>query len=201
MSRTRRAGRPGPLARRAGSGRRPRGTRPAASTTARRRPGSRPAAGPGTSPAPRTGSAAGWSGGSPVRWPTTTPQSNRMATSAGRRRAPAIGARERSVAPRSTTRRNRSLSTPACGSIAEWYFSAPAADCRHWKKQTASAPWATWASASRSSSPSRLGTFTGRQLTAPGACSIRNQGRPWASMPVRLAENSSSLRPPGPGSR
>jgi hypothetical protein len=60
-------------------------------------------------------------------------QSYRMPTRALSRSVPATGARVLRVSPSAATARNRSLSAPACGTIAEWYFSAPAADCRHWK--------------------------------------------------------------------
>ncbi len=126
-------------------------------------------------------------------------QSYTIPTAAGSRSLPATGASAFSVAPSSATARNRSLSAPACGTIAEWYFSAPAADCRHWKKQTASAPCATCSRESRASSPGRLATFTGCQLTALVECSIRNHGRPPAMPLVRFAEKDSSSRSCGPG--
>jgi hypothetical protein len=124
-----------------------------------------------------------------------------MAALAGVRGVPARSASERNVPPSATTSRNSWDSVPACGYIAEWYFSAPARDCRHWKKQTASAPWATWVSESRSSSPGFLARLIGCQLTALVECSMRNHGRPPARLPVRLAENDSSSSVCSPGSR
>ncbi len=75
--------------------------------------------------------------------PPRVPVEDDAPTRAGSRSVPATGARVLRVCPRSATARKSSLSAPACGTIAEWYFSAPAADWRHWKKHTASAPWAT----------------------------------------------------------
>ncbi len=126
-------------------------------------------------------------------------QSKRMPTSAGSRSLPATGASVFRVSPSAVTARNRSLSAPACGTIAEWYFSAPAADWRHWKKHTASAPCATCVSESRAISPGRLARLTGCQFTALVECSIRNHGRPPAMPLVRFAENDSSSRAWGCG--
>ena len=124
-----------------------------------------------------------------------------MPTPAGSRSLPATGASLFRVSPRAVTARKTSLSGPACGTIAEWYFSAPATDWRHWKKQTASAPWATWVSESRASSPGSLARLTGCQFTALVECSIRNQGRPPAMPLVRFAEKDSSSWSRGPGTK
>ncbi len=61
------------------------------------------------------------------------------------------------MAPSSQTSRNRSLSSPACGTRAEWNFSEPERDCRHWKKPMVSAPRATWVSESRMVPTGHLG--------------------------------------------
>ena len=88
--------------------------------------------------------------------------------------------------------RNSCESAPAWGSIAEWYFSAPALEARHWKNDTASDPYATWVRLSRRRAPGTLATLTGCQLTALVECSIRNHG--WLSAMPRVcdAEKQSS---------
>ena len=88
--------------------------------------------------------------------------------------------------------RHTSVSVPACGSIAEWNFSAPAADWRHWKNITASAPRATCASECRSISPGRLVRLRGCQFTALVECSMSIHGSPPATPRVRSALNASS---------
>src|SRR5690606_41429861 len=55
-------------------------------------------------------------------------------------RVPATSPRRSTMPPRATISRQTSLSVPACGSIAEWNFSLPCTDARHWKKHTPSAP-------------------------------------------------------------
>lgn len=70
------------------------------------------------------------------------------------------------------------MSVPPCGTIAEWNFSAPPRDCRHWKNSTASAPWATACQLHNRILPGGLGLLRSRQLTALGACSISIHGWP-----------------------
>ena len=65
---------------------------------------------------------------------------------------------------------------PACGSIAEWNFSAPEREARHWKNRMPSAPRARWASELRAISPGRLATLRGCQLTAEVECSMQDPG-------------------------
>ena len=76
-------------------------------------------------------SAVGWLSSSPAQRES---QSTTTATSA-RTVEPATSPIASQVAPSSTTSRQTRLSVPACGSSAEWNFSAPARDARHWKKQ------------------------------------------------------------------
>src|SRR5215204_3806219 len=87
-----------------------------------------------------------------------------------------IAAISRRSGPSSTTERQSPLSVPACGSIAEWYFSAPARDARHGKKHTASAPRATCVRLFRRRWPVGFAAFTGCQLTALVEDSMRIHG-------------------------
>ena len=102
--------------------------------------------------------------------------------------------RAASVSPSSHTPRSTFVSSPACGTIAEWNASAPERDCRHWKKLMASAPIATWARESRSSSPPRLRVLSGFHWTADVPCSITYQGLPRASESMSASEQTSSSR-------
>lgn len=67
-------------------------------------------------------------------------------------------------------------------------------DCRHWKKQMASAPMATWARESRMSSPARLRVFSGFHCTAEVECSITYHGLPSARESMSASEQASSSR-------
>ncbi len=87
--------------------------------------------------------------------------------------------------PRADTSRKMRVSVPPCGSIAEWNFSAPPSDCRHWKYSTASAPWAMACQLHSRIAPGGLGPLRGRQLTAPGACSSSIQGCPERAERIR----------------
>ncbi len=98
------------------------------------------------------------------------------------------------MAPSSQTSRNRSLSSPACGTRAEWNFSEPDRDWRHWKKPSVSAPRATWVSESRMVPPGTLAGLTGCQFTALVECSMSSQGRPPARPRVRSPAKDSSAR-------
>ncbi|BDZ65345.1 hypothetical protein GCM10025877_22830 [Agromyces mangrovi Wang et al. 2018] len=67
----------------------------------------------------------------------------------------------------------------------EWNFSAPAADCRHWKKRMPSAPRPThWYDQARIC-PGALGALRARQFTALGACSMSSHGLPPPSERMR----------------
>ncbi|GAA2850801.1 hypothetical protein GCM10020220_045240 [Nonomuraea rubra] len=83
-----------------------------------------------------------------------------------------------SSAPSATTSRQILVSVPACGSIAECHFSAPARDWRHWKNMIPSAPLARCWSELRRSSPGVLARLRGCQLTALVECSMSSHGRP-----------------------
>jgi hypothetical protein len=91
-------------------------------------------------------------------------------------RVPAICGTEASSRPSSRTSRKVRVPVPPCGSIAEWYFSAPPQDWRHWKYRTASAPWATACQLHNRIRPGGLGPLRSRQFTALGACSISIHG-------------------------
>ena len=97
-------------------------------------------------------------------------------------------------APSSHTWRNSFVSSPACGTMAEWNASAPNADARHWKKLMASAPMATWARESRTISPLRLRVLSGFHCTAEVECSMTYHGLPSASESMRASEQASSSR-------
>ena len=75
---------------------------------------------------------------------------------------------------------------PACGTIAECHFSAPARDARHWKNIAPWLPRATWQRLLRISSPGRLAALRGCQFTALVECSISSHSPP-ASERVRSA--------------
>lgn len=107
-------------------------------------------------------------------------------------RLPATSAQAARTRPSSTTSRKRRVSVPAWGSRAEWYFSAPAAEARHWKKPTESAPRATCDRLSRSICPCGLTGLTGCQLTAEVECSISTHGSPPASPRVTSADSARS---------
>ena len=100
-------------------------------------------------------SSAGRQGRSCAQWDS---QSQRIATSAWTR-VPRRSARPSSWEPSSLTSRQIRELVPACGSIAEWNFSAPLREARHWKNITASAPRPTWDRALRAISPGCLATF------------------------------------------
>ena len=84
------------------------------------------------------------------------------------------------------------MSVPAWGSIAEWNFSLPARDCRHWKNMMPSAPRAIDWAVSAASAPGGLPGLAGRQLTASVACSIRSHGTPGFSERMRSRWNAAS---------
>ncbi|OLE24079.1 MAG: hypothetical protein AUG44_20410 [Actinobacteria bacterium 13_1_20CM_3_71_11] len=90
----------------------------------------------------------------------------------------ATGPRFASAEPSSMTSRQIRESVPACGSIAECHFSAPAREARHWKNMAPSLPRATWPRLSRSNSPGALARLRGCQFTAPVECSMSSHGRP-----------------------
>ena len=91
---------------------------------------------------------------------------------------PAISAAPASSRPSSRTSANVRDRGPACGSIAEWNFSAPPREARHWKNSTESAPRATACHEPSRMRPGAFGRFTARQLTALGACSSSSHGMP-----------------------
>ena len=97
------------------------------------------------------------------------------------------------------TSRNTRLEVPACGSIAEWNFSAPDREARHWKNMIASAPRPRWVSALRCISPGRLAMFWPCQFTAEVECSIRIHGFPPATDRVRSAERARATCASGSG--
>ena len=121
---------------------------------------------------------------------------NRIAVPARSSSVPCSPASERvfSALPSSHTPRKTLESAPAWGSMAEWNASAPDLDCRHWKKQMASAPMATWARESRMSSPARLRVFSGFHCTAEVECSITYHGLPSARESMSASEQASSSR-------
>ena len=98
------------------------------------------------------------------------------------------------MAPSSQTSRKRALSRPAWGTRAEWNFSEPERDWRHWKKPMVSAPRATCATLSRMVWPGAFAGLTGCQLTALVECSISIHGRPPARPRVRSPLKDSSAR-------
>ena len=118
-------------------------------------------------------------------------QLNSRATSATTR-VPATSPRRSSNAPSSSASRQTAESVPACGIRAEWNFSEPCSDARHWKKQTESAPRATCCSESRVIWPGALARLCGCQFTDPVECSISIHGSPPASPRVRSAAKASS---------
>ena len=114
-------------------------------------------------------------------------------------RLPTTGARAPRCAPRVQTSRQRAESVPAWGSIAEWNFSAPAFDARHWKNRSPSAPRARCVRLSLVIWPGSLAGLRGCQLTAEVECSISNQGAPSDSDRIRSADMARSwVAPPGP---
>src|SRR5699024_9416936 len=82
-------------------------------------------------------------------------------------------------------------SGPAWGTIAEWNFSAPFFEARHWKNMTPSAPRARCDSELRAISPGALATLRSCQFTPEVECSIRIHGCPPARDRVRSASKAS----------
>ena len=115
-----------------------------------------------------------------------------MATDAGATRDPTISEIARRDCPSSTTSRQRAVDEPPCGTIAEWNFSVPASEARHWKKSAASAPRATCCIVLRSISPGAFARLRGCQLTAEVECSISIHGEPSASPRMKSAVIASS---------
>ncbi len=76
---------------------------------------------------------------------------------------------------------------PPCGSIAEWNFSAPRRDWRHWKNIAPSEPRATCARELRAIWPGAFAGLRGCQLTPEVECSSSSQGEPPATERVRSA--------------
>ncbi len=119
-------------------------------------------------------------------WAHQDCQSQIIATSATVR-VPRMPSSRPSPAPSALTSRQIRESVPACGTIAEWNFSAPRRDCRHWKNIAPSEPRATWARLLRAISPGRLAGLRGCQLTPLVECSSSSQGAPPATERVRSA--------------
>ncbi len=113
-------------------------------------------------------------------------QSHTTATSATVR-VPRISSSAATSAPSETTSRQIRLSVPACGTIAEWNFSAPEREARHWKNIAPSEPRAMWARELRVISPGRLAMPRGCQLTPLVECSSSSHGSPPATERVRSA--------------
>ena len=89
------------------------------------------------------------------------------------------------------------MSVPACGSIAEWNFSAPARDCRHWKKRMPSAPRPIACALRAAIWPGAFGAFDGRQLRAFVACSMRIHGTSGFSDRTRSRWNAAARNDSG----
>ena len=87
--------------------------------------------------------------------------------------------------PSSEISRHTLVSVPACGTMPEWNFSAPATDCRHWKNRMPSAPRAIACFDHAAICPGAFGAFLARQFTALGACSMRIHGWPCRSERMR----------------
>ena len=86
---------------------------------------------------------------------------------------------------------------PACGTIAEWNFSLPARDWRHWKNMMPSAPRAIACMLSAAIWPGALGALVGRQLRALVACSMRIHGVSGLSERIRSRANAEARNDSG----